>query len=97
MVELLTEPRRFSCVNPTLFYPKRPTPSRKGTVSIRKTNSLDYTYLGNRLRADQRGRAWDKTADELHPLRVSDLRRNRSIQAKSTAGHGDRSCPAVAR
>jgi hypothetical protein len=24
-------------------------------MSIRKTNSLDYTYLDNRLRADQRG------------------------------------------
>src|SRR6267142_3946732 len=87
MVELLTESGRVSCVDSVLFYAKKPTPARKGTMSIRKTNSSDYTYLDNRLRADQRGRAKDETAGELHPLRVSDLRRNRSIQATSTARH----------
>jgi hypothetical protein len=43
-----------SCVDPVLFYETKPILIRKGTISIRKTNSLDYTYLGYRSRADQR-------------------------------------------
>lgn len=54
MLELLTETRFCSCVDPILSYAKRSIVTRKGTISIGKTNSLDYTYLGYRLRADQK-------------------------------------------
>jgi hypothetical protein len=66
--------RLRSCVDPILLYAKRPTPFCKGTISIRKANSLDYTYLDYRLRADQRAAPMDNTACELTALHLSELR-----------------------
>src|SRR5450432_1464841 len=86
MPELLTESRFCPCADPLPFHEKRPTVTGKGTISIRKTNSLDYTYLGYRLRADQTVVPISKAACKQTSLACQRAETNRSIQAKSMAG-----------